>query len=95
MSRYIVLINWTDQGVRNVKDTLKRLRQARKAFEKRGGKLEAYYTMGQYDIVGIVEAPSDEVLTELLMGVGAAGNVRTNTLRAFTESEIAKILRKV
>ena len=90
-----MLINWTDQGVRNVKDTLKRVKQARKAFQKKGAKLELYYTMGQYDIVAIVDAPSDEVVTQLAMGVGAAGNVRTNTLRAFTESETAKILRKV
>jgi uncharacterized protein with GYD domain len=95
MPRYIILISWTDQGVRNVKETAKRAEAARKAAEKLGGELELYYTLGEYDMVGIGEAPSDEAEMQLLLQVGALGNVRTKTLKAWTESEAAKVVAKL
>ena len=95
MPRYIMLISWTDQGIRNVKDTAKRAEAARKAAEKLGGKLELYYTLGEYDMVGIGEAPSDEAEMQLLLQIGALGNVRTKTLKAWTESEAAKVVAKL
>jgi len=95
MPRYVVLINWTDQGVRNVKDTAKRAEAARKMLEKLGGKLEVYYTLGEYDLVGVAEAPSDEAQMQFLLQLGMLGNVRTKTLKAWTESEAAKIAAKL
>jgi len=95
MPRYIMMINWTDQGIRSVKETAKRAEAARKAAEKLGGKLELYYTLGEYDIVAIADAPSDEAQLQLLMQIGALGNVRTKTLKAWTESEAAKIVSKL
>jgi uncharacterized protein with GYD domain len=95
MPHYIILISWTDQGIRNVKETAKRAEAARKAAEKLGGKLELYYTVGEYDIVALAEAPSDEVEMQLLLQIGTLGNVRTKTLKAWTESEAAKIVAKL
>jgi len=95
MPRFIMLISWTDQGIRNVKETARRAEAARKAAEKLGGKLELYYTLGEYDMVGIGEAPSDEAEMQLLMQIGALGNVRTKTLKAWTESEAAKVVAKL
>jgi uncharacterized protein with GYD domain len=95
MPTFIVFLSWTDQGIRNVKETAKRAEAARKAAEKLGGKLELYYTLGEYDIVGICEAPSDEAQLQLLMQIGALGNVRTKTLKAWTESEASKVVTKL
>ena len=95
MPRYILLISWTDQGIRNVKETARRAEAARKAAEKLGGNLELYYTLGEYDMVGIGEAPSDEAEMQLLLQIGALGNVRTKTLKAWTESEAAKVVAKL
>jgi len=90
-----MLISWTDQGIRNVKETARRAEAARKAAEKLGGKLELYYTLGEYDMVGIGETPSDEAQMQLLLQIGALGNVRTKTLKAWTESEAAKVVAKL
>lgn len=92
MPRYILLVNWTDQGIRNVKETAKRAEAARKAAQKLGGKLELYYTLGEHDLVGICEMPSDEAQMQFSLQVGTLGNVRTKTLRAWTESEAAKVV---
>lgn len=95
MPHYILLINWTDQGIRNVKDSPKRAEAARKAVEKAGGKLTLYYTFGPYDIVGILEAPNDGVAMTLGLSIGSLGNVRTTTLKAFPESQAAKVISKI
>lgn len=96
MPTYIVLGNFTDQGIRNVKQTPKRADALRKAAAKRGITVtDVYWTIGHYDVVTIMEAPDDETLTELLLAVGALGNVRTQTLRAFSEEEIARITKKL
>src|SRR5262245_44430189 len=76
MARYVMLLNWTEQGVKNAKDTVKRAAAARQAFEKGGAQLrEIYWTLGQYDLVLIAEAPSDESITALSIQLGALGNV--------------------
>lgn len=94
MPRYISLLNWTDQGLRNVKDTLNRAHAGRQAFQAGGGQLlEVYWTLGQYDAVLIFDAPDDETATRLLLALGLRGNVRTATLRAFNEQEMGRILQ--
>ncbi len=79
----------TDQGIRTVKDLPNRVASARESIEKAGGKLLDWnLTMGEYDIVGTVEMPSDAATVTLSMAIGSLGNVRTTTLRAFSESEM-------
>jgi len=96
MPTYVILNNWTDQGIRNVKESPKRLDATRKAIEAAGGKVLGYYlTMGRYDSVMIAEAPSDEVAATLALGAGSQGSIRTETLKAFTEDEYRKIIAKV
>jgi len=96
MLTYISLSNWTDQGIRNVRDGAKRLDAAKQMLKDAGGELKAFYmTLGAYDIVTVVEAPNDEVVAKLLLAVGALGNVRTTTLRAFSEAEARKILASI
>jgi uncharacterized protein with GYD domain len=94
MAKYVVLMNWTDQGVRNVKDTVSRARAARQAFETMGGKLgEILWTVGQYDMVATVEAPDDETASRINLGLCMQGNLRTTTLRAFGEPEMERIVQ--
>jgi uncharacterized protein with GYD domain len=93
MPHYVILWNWTDQGIRTVKDSPKRLASFRAELEKVGGKLVGeYYTMGKYDGVVIVEAPSDETIMSILLGDASKGNFRSTTLKAFPMSEAGKII---
>ena len=93
MAKYILLVNWTDQGVKTVKDSPKRLDAARKLAETAGAKLGDFYmTMGGYDMVAHVEAPDDATLAKFVLHLAGAGNVRTQTLKAFSEDEYRKIL---
>jgi uncharacterized protein with GYD domain len=96
MARYILLINWTDQGVRNVKDSPKRLDAARALAKKVGAEFKDFYmTMGDYDLVAILEAASDDAVAKFVLGVASAGNVRTRTLKAFSEAEYRSIIGAV
>jgi uncharacterized protein with GYD domain len=96
MSRYVVLVNWTEQGIRNVKETLQRSDSGSEIAEKHGLKLEqAYWTVGPYDMVTIFEAPDDEALSTHLLEIGSLGNVRTTTLRAYDEEEMSGILQRL
>ena len=96
MPTYVVLANWTDQGIRTVKDSPQRLDATRKAIEAAGGKLVAFYlTMGKYDEVLIVESPSDEVGATMALSAGSGGNVRTETLKAFTEDQYRGIIANI
>lgn len=96
MAKYISLLNWTDQGIRNAKDTLNRAAAARKAFEAAGGRIvDIYYTLGQHDLVVISEAPDDATSFRILLQIGMQGNVRTNTLRAMDEKEMAGVLKGI
>ena len=92
MPHYVVLINWTDQGIKNVKESPKRAQAARSQAEKLGGKLSLWYTLGQYDIVGVAEFPSDEALQKFSLWVGGLGSVRTTTLKAWSEEEAASLI---
>lgn len=96
MPTYISLIKWTDQGVRNSKDTVQRAQAFRGDLERRGGKLVSiYWTQGSYDIVATIDAPDDQTAMATLLAVGGLGNVRTETLHAFNETEMAAILQKL
>jgi uncharacterized protein with GYD domain len=96
MATFITLGNFTDQGIRNIKDTTKRAEAFRAMAQKVGVTVkELYYTMGQYDIVTIVEAPDEQTATALLLSVGALGNIRSQTLRAFSREDMGKIIAKV
>ena len=96
MPRYVVLVNWTEQGIRNVKETLTRTDSGGERAEKHGLKLEqAYWTVGPYDMVTIFEAPNDEALSIHLLEIGSLGNVRTTTLRAYNEQEMSGLLERI
>ena len=96
MPSYIVLMNLTEQGAKDIKQAPERVKTATDALEAAGGKLVGFYlTMGDYDYVAVVEAPSDEVALLQLAGLAAAGNVNTTTLKAFTLEEFAKLLEKL
>jgi uncharacterized protein with GYD domain len=96
MATYILLTNFTEQGIRNVKDTLKRA----EAFKEMAGKFgvsvkDLCWTLGQYDVVATVEGPDDLSATALSLALSALGNVRTQTLRAFGAGEMKQILDKI
>ena len=96
MVRFVVLFDWTDQGVRNAKDSIKRVGQAREAFQQQGVTIEdVYWTLGSHDLVGIATAPDGETFAAAMLQLAGAGNVRTTTLRAFDETEFAAILAKL
>lgn len=96
MPTYISLVKWNDQGVRNSKDTVQRAQAFRGDLERRGGKLlSIYWTQGNYDIVVTIDAPDDQTAMASLLATGGLGNIRTETLRAFDESEMTSILQKV
>jgi|ERR671933_2846088 uncharacterized protein with GYD domain len=96
MPNYIVLVNWTDQGIKNVKDSVKRAKSFEGAIQKAGGKsLGIYYTIGRYDIVAVIEAPNDEAIASVLFSTGSLGNVRTETLKAFSMDETDNIIEKL
>ncbi len=93
MPTYVVLYRFTDQGLKNIKDTVKRAREVRAENERRGFKvLGIYWTQGRYDLVAVMDAPSEEAMTAGLFYVAEAGNVHSETLRAFTEAEMEKAL---
>jgi uncharacterized protein with GYD domain len=96
MARYISLIQFADQGIRNIKDTIKRGDAARAEAEKLGMKItEEFWTMGAYDGVVLFEAPDDETMTAFACKVSSLGNVRTQTMRAFRKEEMEGILSKI
>jgi uncharacterized protein with GYD domain len=96
MATYIVLTNFTDQGIRNVKDTTKRADAVKEMAKKFGVTAkEFFWTLGSYDVVAIFEAPDDGSMTALGLALGAAGNVRTQTLRAFSREEMNGVLAKL
>jgi uncharacterized protein with GYD domain len=96
MARYVSLLKWTDQGIRSVKDTVSRAQTARQAFEAAGGRfVDVYWTLGEYDVVLVFEAPDDETAIQLALSLGMKGNVRSTTMRAFGEQEMARITQSL
>ena len=95
MSTYVSLINWTDQGIKNFKDTTHRADDFTNAVEKSGGRVrEILWCVGGYDLVTVVDFPDDETATASLLQVGALGNIRTKTMRAFGAQEMTRIIDK-
>jgi uncharacterized protein with GYD domain len=96
MATYIVLANFTDQGVKNVKDTTKRADAFKELAKSKGASVkDIYWTLGRYDIVATVEAPDETVITALGLTLAQAGNIRTQTMRAFSSADMGAILGKV
>jgi uncharacterized protein with GYD domain len=96
MATYIILSSFTEQGVRAVKDTTKRAEKFKDMAKQHGAKVkDLYWTLGQYDVVAIVDAPDVTSITALGLSLGMAGNVRTQTLPAFSADDMAKVLAKV
>jgi uncharacterized protein with GYD domain len=96
MPTYVTLLKWTDQGIKNVKETVARTEANRQAAEQAGGRLIAYYwTQGSYDVIAISEWPDEESAAAMLLQVGMAGYSRTETLRAFTAEEMQRIFQKM
>jgi uncharacterized protein with GYD domain len=94
MARYISLLTWTDQGVKNLKETLNRASKARESFSSKGAKIiDVYWTLGQFDLVVVFEAPDDETATQLLMALSMQGNVRSSTMRAFNDKEMEGVMQ--
>ena len=93
MATYISLLRYTQKGAENIKESPARLDAAKKVFQSMGAELKQWYlVMGQYDAVVISEGPDDETVAKLLLVIGAQGNIRTETFRAFTEDEYRKII---
>lgn len=96
MPTYVVLIDWTEQGVKDAKSTVDRYEAAVSRFEALDVRFTSiYWTLGAHDIVGVAEAPDDETLAAALLALAGAGNVRTTTLRAFGPDEMRGVLAKV
>ena len=93
MSTYIVLINWTEKGAQQVKDSPRRFDAGRKLLRDMGGDIKSFYlTLGNHDLVAVCEAPDDAVMARFLMQLGMLGNVRTHTLKAFPEAAYREIV---
>ena len=96
MATYVSLMNFPDEGIRKIKDTPKRADAFKDMAKKCGATVkDVFWTLGEYDVVAIVEAPDDVSMTALGLSSGALGNVRTQTLRAFTQGEIKTIVGKI
>ena len=96
MPRYVILVDWTEQGVRSVKETTQRAEHVKQMVAQMGGRMEAlYWTQGRHDLVGVMEAPDEETAAAVGLRVGMQGAVRTETLRAFDAEEMGRILAKV
>jgi uncharacterized protein with GYD domain len=96
MPTYVTLINWTEQGIKNFKDTTSRAKEAEEQMGKLGVRFTSMlWTVGPYDIVTIVEADDEESATAALLALGAQGNVRTTTMRAYDAEEMGRIVSKL
>ena len=96
MATFVCLVNWTDQGIRNVKDTIQRYERSQELANKHGVSNEhIYWTVGPHDMVFIAEAPDAESITAYLLEVGSAGNIRTTTLRGYNREEMRQILQRL
>lgn len=96
MPKYVTLYNWTDQGVANAKETVNRYQAAKKLVESKGGKIDTIlWTLGPYDLVTVAEFPDDETGTAVALQLAATGNLRSTTMRAFTEDEVTGIIEKM
>ncbi|SRR6266508_672403 len=95
MPTYVSLVNWTEQGVKNFRDTVRRAEDVRGLIEKNGGQLrQLLWTLGEYDLVSVADFPDDETATAVLLEIGAGGNVRTKTMKAFDAEQMIAIIQR-
>jgi uncharacterized protein with GYD domain len=93
MTTYVSLINWTEQGIKNFRDTTRRADEFSKLVQNSGGRVrELLWTVGEYDLVCVADFPDDEAGVAALLRLGSAGNIRSKTLRAFDSDEMAGII---
>ncbi len=93
MVTYVMLLNWTDQGIKNVKDSPKRLDAVKKLAKELGGEVKSFYmTLGVYDLVLIVDMPNNDKLASFGLKLGSLGNVRSTTLKTFSEDDYRRIV---
>ena len=93
MAKYITLATWTDQGIKSIKDSPKRLDAARKLAKKMGCEMGDFFmTIGAYDMVTIVDAPDDETAAKFMLTLASGGNIRTTTLKAVPEAGYRKLI---
>jgi uncharacterized protein with GYD domain len=96
MPTYVTLVKWTEQGAKGARDTVKRAREFRSDVERRGGKVHSFHwTQGQYDLVTVIEFPDEQTGMAELLAIASLGNVKSETLRAFNESEMEAIIKKI
>ena len=96
MPNYVTLFNFTDQGIKTVKETLQRAEGAAALGKRLGGTIkEVLWTLGPYDLVALADAPDDETATAFALAIGSQGNARTLTMRAFNRDEMSRILAKL
>jgi uncharacterized protein with GYD domain len=96
MATYIALSRFTDQGIRSVKDTTKRAAAVQEAASKFGASLtQIFWTLGQYDLVTIIDAADEKSATAFALAISSAGNIRMETMRAFNREEMTEILGRV
>jgi uncharacterized protein with GYD domain len=95
MPTYISLTNFTEQGIKNFRDTVRRAEDARGLIEKHGGQLrQIFWTLGEYDLVTVTDFPDDETATAVLLQLGAGGNIRTKTMKAFDAEQMSAIIQR-
>jgi uncharacterized protein with GYD domain len=95
MPTYVALLDWTDQGVQNFRDSVDRYEAAAKRFEEIGVSFkDVYWTLGTHDVVAVLEAPDGETLAAALLAVASQGNLRTTTLRALSVEEMRGVIEK-
>jgi uncharacterized protein with GYD domain len=93
MTTYIMLLNWTEQGAKNLRESPRRLDAARKSLEDMGGSIKEFYlTMGETDLVAVCEAPDDAVMARFTLALGMSGNVRSRTMKAFPETAYRELI---
>jgi len=96
MPTFLITMNWTEQGIRNIKDAPKRAAAARETAKKVGVEIkETYVTTGESDLLAIVEAPDGQNVAKFCMAIGSLGNVRTRTVRAWSQAEYAKLISEL
>ena len=96
MPSYVLLLNYTDEGMQNIKYSPQHVQAFRQAVEIAGSRMPAIYmTMGQYDLVAIIEAPSDEACVSIALGLCSLGNLRSTTLKAFGEEDLGSIVENI
>ncbi|MEP6635706.1 MAG: GYD domain-containing protein [Acidobacteriota bacterium] len=96
MPTYISLVRWTQQGVSNIKDSPRRLDAGRQAFSEIGVQIkQVHMTMGRYDLIMVMEAPSDDAVATALLSLASQGNVQTETLKAWSEDEYRQIVGSI